>query len=840
MSIKIFGKGLGITAHPFDVVNPVSIDVTSKPTKFVMDTTLKSMGTLNQPETIKKLMEVQPFVEMGTLLSTVQLPNKDIRKNFEMFTLPRPVINTGIKPQLFSADSGNAPFETLFHDFDIEAFPSYNFWTPDELTNDRDARGDRKFEDLPRFIKVVWNAAPDLPDPHERVRPKEVDKRAIRDVMFSREIERPKVFSSRGIPFVPEHLQPANFAKNKSIIANGHLAPGVLEAMVDMPLHNTGVETHRSYAGRDTLDHFDEDAFLTNPAFVGISIHELQAQVSQVTNGIANMISIGGGGVSADLADRKASLVDGKFMIKKSSTPGGRAQIAGIHPSSPTLNFEPKMAMPSKPTHVDQVMQLASYVSQPASVTDIRNSVQVKVKFFNPAIGGLIQPSKVNLMSAPHHVESLSTIATHLPSLEILSRTNLFTKPRQIDIPSLPSPKIKPLEYVGYVLEKYKRQQSGAFIKVEEIDIPSRDADYYIDTKILYGEAYRYRIRAMLRWTRPNEHSFNIPDKMTTVRNASHAATLSTHKSSYFFSEWSHSWAYGSCIDDQPPPPPDELTVRPDSARKKIIVTFRLPDNPQKDILKMRLFKKYKDEHGKDLSHWFQITESSAHDRGIDFAPGNVYYVDDNDSPFGPMEYFQRQHPGIKRVYAAQCVSRHGEYSVLSEQLAACLNEDYKVRGEFPVEFISSPGVRLEYFGAFSTIPNHITKTEIVVTPVIQRVGRSPSEAVLVFTGRNTMGNVNIDNGKYVCRIQSLDTGEVKDIPFTVSLKNNPGRQEVSKFDFYVPGHAVSGKNSDDFDSDSEIKLKNDLTRMFGIDFNDENEEVHSYDRASPGDRWNR
>jgi hypothetical protein len=461
----------------------------------------------------------------------------------------------------------------------------------------------------------------------------------------------------------------------------------------------------------------------------------------------------------------------------------------------------------------------------------------VKVKFFNPAIGGLIGPAKVNLMSTPHHVEVLSSIANHLPSLEILSRTNLFEKPRQFDLPSLPSPKLKPLEYVGYVLEKYRRQTSGAFVKVAEIDIPSRDADFFIDTKILYGEAYRYRVKAMLRWTRPVGDTINGPDNMMVQRMGSHTAALATHKSSYFFSEWSHNWAYGSCIDDQPPPPPDELTVRPDSARKRIIITCRLPDNPQRDILKMRLFRKYQDGNGKDISNWIQLTESGAVPRGIDFAPGNVYCVDTDN---GRMDYFQKEHPGIKRVYAAQCVSRHGEYSVLSEQLATRLNEDYKVRGEFPVEFISSPGVRMEYFGAFSTIPHSITKTEVVVAPPVLHVGRSPGSAAVVFTGRDTMGNVNIDNGTYVCRVQSLDTGEIKDIPFQVRLKNNPVRMEVSKFDFYVPNHAISGKNSDDFRDENE-SLRNELRKLndLGIGAHDV-DEVNVYDRASPGDRWKR
>lgn len=103
------------------------------------------------------------------------------------------------------------------------------------------------------------------------------------------------------------------------------------------------------------------------------------------------------------------------------------------------------------------------------------------------------------------------------------------------------------------------------------------------------------------------------------------------------------------------------------------------------------------------------------------------------------------------------------------------------------------------------------------------------------------MGNVNLDTGKYVCRVQSLDTGEVKDIPFTVSMKNLPVRQEVSKFDFYAPSHAVSGKNSNDFDSESDARLRRELVSLTDgelLDTNGEENEVLVYDRSSKNDRW--
>lgn len=833
MTIKLFGKGLGIFDHPFDVVAPADINSPGGETSFVRDTTdPRYLGSSDRPGVIRDLLDVPLSEQFETLHDTIQLPTKDVRKNTEIIPTKRPVVNLGIKPQLFSAESGPAPFETLFHDFEIESLPYYNFWTPDELTNDRDERGDRKLDDLPRYIKVMWKVAPDLLDPEERVRPREVNTRPMKPVMFGLEMERPKVFSNKGIGFTPEHLQTGGFEKIKGIIANGYLAPGVLEAIVDMPLHNTGVESHRAFAGSDSIDNVDEDAFLLNPQFTGLSVHELRAQVNQVTNGIANMASIAPDGVSSGLLKQKSALVDGKFMLRKSSSPGGKMQISSVHPSSPTLSFAARSAVPAKSNPEDGVMAMARVLSQPTNVASLKTSAQVKVKFFNPAVGGLLDPRKVNLMSSPEHVETLSAIAPSLSSLEVLSQTNLFYKDREVTLPSLPSPKVRPLEYIGYVLEKYRRQKSGVFVKVEEIDLPAREVDYYIDTKIVYGEVYRYRIKAVVRWTRPDNQGVMETSKTTVKRFGSHTVPVASYKSSYLVSEWSHTWAYGSCIDDQPPLPPDELTVRPESHKRRVVVTMKLPYNPQKDILKMRLFRKIQDENGRDMSDWMQITESDAADRKIDFAPQNVVYFD-ND-----LDFFQKKK--MKAVYAAQCISRHGEDSTLSEQLGARLNQDYFTKGEFPVEFVSSPGVRLEYFGAFSVSPPRTTRTEIVVSPAPTRVGKSPGVAALILAGRNTMGNMTVNKGDYVCRVQSLDTGETADIPFSSNFVNLQNRQTVSKFDFYVPSHSVSGKNSNDFDSESDTRLEDELTRFNdgGLPDASENDEVLVYDRASKGDRW--
>lgn len=795
MSIKIFGKGLGLVSQ--------------------------DASTQTQPDQI--IQGGKSKLPAGdNLRTTLQFPSNDTRRNDSPVSIKRPVVDTGIKPKVFSAESGEAPFETLFHDFNLEAFATYNFWTPDELTNERDELGNRKLEDVPRYITLRWSIAPNLIDPRIFKRPSDVRSRDIRPVIFSREHERPQVFQAKGIGFTPEHLQLDGFKKIKGIIANGHLAPGVVEAIVDIPLKSTGIQSVNS----TMTNRIDEDTFLCDPGFAGLSIHEMVSQMNQITDGIASMAN-SSEGVGEDMRARKEELVDGKFTISKSMRSGGKMDLTSVHPSSPSLGYASRTATTSRPSPIDDVMSMTQEIMRDVS-KDAKSSAQVKVKFFNPAIGGLLDQKKINLMSAPEHVESLSAMAPALADLEIISRTDLYDRKRRNEIPSFPSPRVKPLEYIGYIIEKYRRQGSGAFIKVEEIDVPSRTADIYYDTKIVYGEVYRYRIKSVLRWTRKATIGVDGSDPTVSPVFASQTGLLAQYKSSYFSSEWGHTWAYTTLIDDQPPLPPDEFTVRPESHKKRIVITFRLPENPQKDIWKMRLYRKFKDEVGRDITDWMQVVESDSDEKLLDFAPGNVIFFDTD------VDFFQKSKTRV--VYAAQCISRHGEQSYLSEQFCTRLNSDYFSKGEYPVEFVSSAGIRREYFGAFSTSPVRITKTEIVVSPPPTRMGRSSGVASLSFSGRDVTGNATLDPSKYVCRIQSLDTGETIDVPFNVTFDNLPARQEVAEFDFYVPKDPVPSKEKRPKRTHrTNVKDRKDAQEE---DSRNEDGEVKIKDRANRHERW--
>jgi hypothetical protein len=695
---------------------------------------------------------------------------------------PGPQQTPSDEPTVLSLPSADTPFETLYHDFDLEAFPFYNFWTPDERTNDRQGKGKRKLTDIPRFIKVSWIPAPDLLGSRERDIPGDINKISNRPIQFGTEAQKPGAFLVKGISFSPAHLQPVNFSQAKNYISNGHVGPGVLEAIVDMPLHNTGLDTYKTHAQAAPEQNMDEDMFLVHPDLDGVSPQELQGQLHQLTNGTLAAGKLASSPISPNASVTRDEMVSGKFSITRPPYVGGTLQVHSVHASSPTLSLVGVTAdTQTEAERFDPVLDLADKVRLPDNVNSIEQSSQIKVKFANPAIGGIVEEGKVNLMTRPEHVESMMAVAQNIGRLETLEQSGFRHIERDSTIPSFPAPPgLKPLEYIGYVLEKYRRNATGVFEKVEEIDLASRDYDYYIDSKITYGDVYRYRIRAILRWTRPMNVGVNGEDPLTIQRNGSQTLPLSPFLSSYFGSEWSKKWVYGMVIDAEPPPPPDELTVRPDSARKRIMVTFRICENPQRDIYKMRLFRKIQSNQGEDLTGWNQVKEVSGDnpDEAIDFSPKNVLYFD-TDVEFNDYRY----------VYTCQSISRHDEASTFSDQLAARLNSDWQVFGEFPVMFVSCAGVRPEYFGAFSVFPHRRTRTEIISTD--EPSTSEDKRFKVTLGGREKVGNSMMQPVRYYVRVESLDTGEKRDFPLDITYNNGKPMVRTLTVGAIVPQHGI-------------------------------------------------
>jgi hypothetical protein len=782
MSVKLF-SGLGIFSDPNSATGQVSSNaVPNMPAvgNAILQVNQSLPGFLGAtvptlPSQISPQLNGAPLSITGRadIPTTINLPN-----------IIGPVtVVPNIAPQIYSDTSAIAPFETIFQDFELEAYSFYNFWVPDEQTNDRDPLGTRQLSDVPRFIKLYWNEAPDLPDPTTQVTPKGQKTRSFVPVKFSAAVEAGRSFIIKGVIFSPDHLQPTNFPQAVESIANGYIEPGYVSSVVELPLHNAGVD-YSAQAEIEPIQHLDEDAFLSSPDTQGVSLQELKAQMNQLTHGTVGVTDVAKASISAQASTDRDSLVNGKFIFSKPTAAGGFIQIHGVQSSSPALSMVVRSSAPfSEPMQTDHAVNLAQGVVQPAPVADIEQTSTNKVKFINPSIGGAISQAKVNLMTRPEHAEAMMAVAHVLPNLEVLSQANVQKQIQTIEIPSFPSPVgVKPIEYVGYVIEKYQQDDSGAYTKVDQFLLADRTYTEFIDTQILYGVTYRYRVRAVIRWTRPNNIGPLGVDPYQVLQGGSQASKLSPNLSSYFGSEWSGPWAYALIVDQQPPTWPDELTVRPDSMTKKIAVSFRLPNNPQRDIYKMRLFRKLQNEDGKDLTGWVQLAQYGSVDRMVDYGPQNVLYYDTD------VDYFQSNK--IRYVYAGQCISRHEEYSALTEQVGATLNQNFAIFGENPVCFVSSPGVKLQHFGAFATNPYKRFHTEILLKTQ-QEPGTTDTSVSFILRGREALGNLLINDSEYLVRVESLDTGERSYIILSNTFNNLMDVVNTIPNNSYVPMTSV-------------------------------------------------
>lgn len=665
-----------------------------------------------------------------------------------------------VETQLLSEESSIAPFETIFDDFRIEAYPFYNFWEPDESRNIGADRGNRELSEIPRFIKVTWNRAPDLPRPKlQQLTPPSVGVRKFNNRLGT-QMQDGYAFALKGVTFSPEHLSKNGFELIRKSLANGYIGPGTVETVVELPLHNAG-GSYENHAKTSHVHQIDEDAFLTHPDMKGISVQELRANIVQMTNGAINSAKV------AKKSKNGGALFNGKFSVGKTPFTGGNVQLDGVHPSSPALSIKMRTAVSADGEGRDQVVENVRKIVKNGAAASLDNSAHTKVKFNHPVLGGAISRGKVNMLTKPEHAENAVAVSQMIPQLQALADSGVKEEKKKIDIPSFPSPPgLRPIEYVGYILEKYRRSPSGVFEKVSEHEITDQYQTDFVDTKVVYGETYRYRIKALVRWTRPNNIGPLGPEPLTVTQAGSQTKNIAPFKSSYFAGEWSPTWAYAAVLDTTPPPAPDELSVRPESSKRRVHVTFKMPQNSQRDINSLRLLRKKQTVGGQDVSGWEAIFETD---------PKNALYIDE-DVDF-------HQNSGLRYIYAAQSLTRHGEESSLSDQLGVRLNSEWRVQGEMPVDFVSCSGVKPEQFGAFATIPMRRAMSELVALP---KKDGARIRSDIGFSGREGKSNALLNDREYVVRIESLDTGEIRDVDLSMTYTNLPTLNKTVNSDVTV------------------------------------------------------
>lgn len=703
------------------------------------------------------------------------------------------------KAREYSLDSGIAPFDTLFDQYDIEARPQYNFWERDEEKT-AEEREMRDPAELPRYVKLSWNQAPDVPDP------KEFQRRALSGKVAGARDQftqlSPFGFGSHAIvgalvageQVTPTSLKPESFKDNCLKSSNGHMCAGMVEAVVSVPV---GFVTPPPKPDPKIID---EDEFLANSQkWWGISYAEANAALARLRSSVCGAQAL----LARDGTAASADALAGKFGLRSSAD---SHDVTGASGGSPAVSFSGLAGESSRTKPQKRVQELLGQAIP--ELSKLREYHSVRVKLIHTDCPGLVTEKRVNGMGLPHHADSLVALAQHAVDLSIYADAGVQQHVRDPKLPSDVVPDVvRPVEYVGYIIEKWELID-GAFKLVDTYYIPGREYTDYYDSAVKYGATYRYRIRGVLRWSRPKGVGPLGPYHARELQSSIN--TLTPNEVSYFCTSWNGDWAYAQVIDSSAPDAPDELTARPVSAPDStggpsVHVSFRLPANPQRDINKMVLYRKLQGDDGRDITGWVQVrefvenlsdptrqgtrrvysavmehqqdditgtkfftTESDSMEDFVEYGPSNALYVDHD------VRYWGREN-SYRYVYAAACFTRHGERSPLSDQIAVRLNPEWKRDGELPAEFVSLAGVDIDFdSGPFSTYPETRTRSEVTFGPA----DGSRRAGIAVMAQERVAGSVLVPSS-YVMRVESLDTGEKVDVPVTISVKNLPEEVRV-------------------------------------------------------------
>jgi hypothetical protein len=378
--------------------------------------------------------------------------------------------------------------------------------------------------------------------------------------------------------------------------------------------------------------------------------------------------------------------------------------------------LDPAAAGQSAADHVGDASSPYTYRTRPTA------REATVVKFIDPSIVGALDANRITVAQDPAQLTVLGSLTKIMGSLEVISEFNQDVQvqnppPDFTGVPDAPA-----VLYVGYVIERHDLKPDGSMVRGRVINIDDPTQDEFIDRQVAYNGTYFYRIRSIVQWTRTSNVDFM--GLSTIDRQTAFSSLVAPPLSSFYAGDWSD-WARTQVIDNLPPEPPDEIIARPVSWKGEIHVSWKEPNDPQRDISSLVLVRATSDDGM--ISDWKEIKI---------FPVGNGLYVDRDVVPF---EQGQRAY-----IYALYSNSYHGVISPLSEQIEVRLSSRDS-REEFPV-------VQLAPRGADPMI--HASARQMVASTEINANRR------LTFYCRDARSGHPLRDSTYVIEVRSLATGE--------------------------------------------------------------------------------
>lgn len=358
---------------------------------------------------------------------------------------------------------------------------------------------------------------------------------------------------------------------------------------------------------------------------------------------------------------------------------------------------------------------------------------RIRVNFIDPSIAGALDSNRIRLATDHTHLASLGSFAKLVSGLEVVSEFNQDVSMRN-PVPRFPAAINTPdVMYIGYVIERYTLDASGAMELSRTIVIGDPGQSSFIDREVVFGGRYSYRIRTFVQWTHGPSVGFFGSSSLDRNSAFDDSQGSLARQASFYSAEWSD-WARTAVLDTVPPDPPDELLVMTLSTKRQVRITWKMPNDPQRDIASISLLRSIGQGGGYSAWEWLAT-----------MIPSNGVYVDTD------VEVHEKSN--LSYMYAMYSTSFHGQKSVLSEKIAVRLTERSAYLGEEPVKLVGPQGddPMGHAVGMVAAIP-----TEIIALDRVVAYARGGESALPLF------------DRPYVIEIQSLSTGERAEVILNV------------------------------------------------------------------------
>lgn len=233
---------------------------------------------------------------------------------------------------------------------------------------------------------------------------------------------------------------------------------------------------------------------------------------------------------------------------------------------------------------------------------------------------------------------------------------------------------------VGYIIEKYRNDEQG-FKKVATRFITGAEVCTYIDTEVKHEDILFYTIQ--------NVYHAKVPTKNETGQDLTVGILISSKPLST---------SVLSCVERQPPEPPSDFTIRWDHSNNKVLLSWALPLNPEKDIKYIQIFRRQSIQEPFVLQAMFDFndiilpplrTKNILLEENID---ESLIIKTSNFIGLWFDEEITKQ--SRWQIYAVCCVDAHGQSSSYSMQLAARYNQKF---GGVETKLISEKGAPKPY-----------------------------------------------------------------------------------------------------------------------------------------------